>query len=292
MLDQGETLDWFNSMEIRLLAATSFVSAYLFIAHTLTHHNPYISLDMFRDRNFVIALLSIFTVGIILLSATTLLPPFMQNLLGYPVVDVGLLLAPRGIGTMFAMMLVGKLSGKLDVRITIFFGLLLTFYSLHAMSQFSTDITGWDIVYTNMIQGFGLAFVFVPLTTVAFSTLPPHFRNEGTSLFSLMRNIGSSIGISIIISKLSQNAQANHASLSEYINPFSEALQYAQGQHIASTDTTMGLIQLNAEVTRQAVTLSYLQDFRLMMWVVLITFPLVFFLKIVPAATPQEPVLE
>ncbi len=279
LLDKGESLNWFASLQIQLLGFISALSTYLFFAHIFTHDNPYINPNMFRDRNFTVAVVSIFTVGIILLSATTLLPPFMHNLMNFPVVDVGLLLAPRGVGTMFAMVLVGKLAGKIDIRLTIYFGLFLTIYSLWMMSQFTTDMTAWDVVIANVIQGFGLAFVFVPLTTVAFSTLAPHFRNEGTSLFSLMRNIGSSIGISIVISKLGQNAQANHAALSEFINPSSTALQYAQEAGIYSTHSTQGLMALNAEVSRQAITLAYLQDFRLMMWVVLVTFPLVFLLK-------------
>lgn len=285
LLDTGESAGWFKSLQIQLLTLSCALSFYLFLAHTFTYRTPYINPIMFRDRNFVLALLSIFIVGVVLLSATTLLPPYMQGLMGYPVVDVGLVLAPRGVATMFAMMLVGKLSGKVDVRYTITFGLILTFLSLRMMSEFTTEITASSIINSNILQGFGLAFVFVPLTTVAFSTLLPQFRNEGTALFSLMRNIGSSIGISIVISKLAQNTQANHAAFSEYITPFNQPLEYLTQQHILSTTTAEGLSQINAAVTQQAAGLAYLQDFRLMMWIVLLTLPLVFLLKSTPNKT-------
>ncbi|MFP5404901.1 MAG: DHA2 family efflux MFS transporter permease subunit [Gammaproteobacteria bacterium] len=279
MLDRGQSLDWFASGEIiaeTILAALFF---YLFIVHMFTVERPFIEPGLFADRNFSVGLVFIFVVGVILLATLALLPPFMQDLLGYPIVDIGYLLAPRGVGTMFAMITVGRLAGRVDLRWLIVAGLVLTSLSLWEMTGFNLDTTGWDIVKTGIVQGLGLGFLFVPLSTISFSTLAPHFRNEGTALFSLIRNIGSSIGISVVVTLLARNAQANHAAFSEYINPFNLALQHAVQSGVYNLATAPGLAAINGEVSRQAVMLAYLQDFRLMMWTALVAIPLVVFLR-------------
>ncbi len=288
MLDRGESLDWFASTEVAAEAMLAGLAIYLFVAHMFTHEHPFIEPGLFKDRNFSVGLLFIFIVGVILLATMALLPPFMQNLMGYPVVDVGYLLAPRGVGTMLAMITVGKLSGKVDVRYKIFLGLILTSLSLWEMTHFTTDIGGWDIVRTGVIQGLGLGFIFVPLSTITFSTLEPRYRNEGTALFSLMRNIGSSIGISVVITYLAQRTQANHAAFADYINPFNLALKQAVEAGAYNLTTPQGLAAINGEVTRQAATLAYLQDFRLMMWITLSAVPLIFLLR-TPAKQATQP---
>ncbi|HMN63384.1 MAG: DHA2 family efflux MFS transporter permease subunit [Burkholderiaceae bacterium] len=279
MLDRGGTLDWFASTEIVVEAMLAGLGLYLFVAHIFTHEHPFIEPALFRDRNFSVGLLFIFVVGMILLTTMTLLPPFLQSLLGYPVVDVGLLLAPRGIGTMISMFIVGRLSGRVDARLQLVLGLLLASFSQWEMTQFDLDITGWDVVRTGIVQGLGLGFLFVPLSTIAFSTLAPRLRTEGTALFSLVRNIGMSIGVSIVITKLSSNVQANHAGLAQFIEPFSFALRQAAASGVVDPGTPLGLSLLDAEVTRQAATLAYLQDFRMMTWVTLAALPLVLLLR-------------
>jgi DHA2 family multidrug resistance protein len=286
MLDRGGTLDWFASTEIVVEAMLAGLGLYLFVAHIFTHEHPFIEPALFRDRNFSVGLLFIFVVGMILLTTMTLLPPFLQGLLGYPVVDVGLLLAPRGIGTMISMFVVGRLSGRVDARLQLVLGLLLASFSQWEMTQFDLDITGWDVVRTGIVQGLGLGFLFVPLSTIAFSTLAPRLRTEGTALFSLVRNIGMSIGVSVVITKLSSNVQANHAGLAQFIEPFSFALRQAAASGAVDPGTPLGLSLLDAEVTRQAATLAYLQDFRMMTWVTLAALPLVLLLRGRPAARP------
>lgn len=278
-LDRGESLDWFNSTEIIIEGTLAVLCVYLFISHIATADHPFIDPAMFKDQNFSVGLIFIFIVGIILLATMALLPPFMQRLMGYPVIDVGLILAPRGMGTMVAMMIVGRLSGKVDARYQILIGLILTSYSLWLMTLFNTDISGSDLVYTGMLQGFGLGFIFIPLSTLTFATLPAQYRNDGTPLFSLLRNIGSSIGISIIMTKLAQNLQTNHATLANFLTPFNLNLIQANESGAIILDTSQGLTILNAEVTRQAALLAYLQDFRLMMWLVICAIPLLLFLK-------------
>ncbi|EHL29880.1 DHA2 family efflux MFS transporter permease subunit [Legionella drancourtii] len=278
-LDRGESLDWLNSHEIIIEGLITLICLYLFIVQIMTSRSPFIDPAMFKDRNFSVGLMFIFIIGIILLATMALMPPYMQSLLNYPVIDVGLLLAPRGIGTMTAMMIVGRLSGTVDARYQIFLGLMLTSYSLWLMTLFNTDISGHDIVASGIIQGLGLGFIFVPLSTLSFATLPSQYRNDGTSLFSLLRNIGSSIGISIVMTKLAQNTQINHAAYANFMTPFNLNLKHANELGVFNINSLNGLTALNAEVTRQATVLAYLQDFRFMMWLVLSALPLLFFLK-------------
>jgi DHA2 family multidrug resistance protein len=214
-----------------------------------------------------------------------LLPPYLQSLMGYPVIDVGLLLAPRGIGTMIAMVTVGRLSGKLDARYMIGFGLGLTCLSMWLMTLFTTDMPSRSIITSGVLQGFGLGFIFVPLSTLTFSTLQGHYRNEGTALFSLVRNIGSSIGISAVITYLAERTQINHAAFADYISPFSPAVSLGVGNGVLDLNSTLGLSTINAGVTGEAANLAYLQDFRLMMWITLAASPLIFILR----APPKRP---
>lgn len=285
-LDRGESLDWFNSDEIIIELVLAILFTYLFIVHVLTASKPFLEPAMFKDRNFSIGLIFIFIIGINLLASMALLPPFMHDLMGYPVFDIGLVLAPRGIGTMIAMTIVGKLSGRIDARYPIVFGLILTAYSLWLMTLFNSDISGNDIIYTGILQGFGLGFLFVPLSTLTFATLPAQYRSDGTPLFSLFRNIGSSIGISLVMSNLAQNIQSNHAAFATYITPFNLALKQASEAGIVHLNSIQGIASLNMEVTRQAMILAYLQDFKLMMWFVISAIPLVALLN--PSATPTS----
>ena len=278
MLDRGELKDWFSSPEIVVEAVLAGLCFYMFLVHMTTHPRPFLSPRLFRDRNFVTGLFLIFMVGIVLLATMALLPPFLQNLKGYPVITVGFALAPRGIGTMVAMLVVGRLVNKLDPRLLMLAGLGMTALSLHQMAGFNLDTDVWALTWTGVLQGFGLGFIFVPLSAVTFSTLEPSLRTEATGLFSLLRNLGSSIGISAVIMLLSRNTQINHAALSEYVTPFDPALR-AMLPNAWSLDTASGLAALNAEVTRQAATVAYLDDFRLMMGVTLLAIPLVFLLR-------------
>lgn len=279
MLDRGESLDWFASAEVVAEALLCVLALYLFTVHIFTHDHPFIEPGLLRDRNFALGLVFIFVVGIILLATMALLPPFLQGLMGYPIIDVGLLLAPRGLGTMAAMMLVGRLSGKVDPRALILLGLGLISFSLWRMSLFSLDTPGRDIVVTGITQGLGLGFIFVPLSTLTFSTLAPRYRNEATALYSLMRNIGSSIGISIVISYLAQRVQINHAAYADYIDASRLPLRLAVESGALELASPQGLARANQLLNQQAATLAYLQDFRLMMWITLAAVQLLLLLR-------------
>jgi len=279
MLDRGESLDWFRSPEVVIEACLACLAFYLFLAHILTFSNPFIEPSLFKDRNFSLGLVIIFVVGIILLATMALLPPFMQGLMGYPIIDIGFLLAPRGVGTMLAMVIVGKYSNRLDGRYLIATGLLLTALSLYMMTGFTSEIAGSAIVLTGVIQGFGLGFIFPPLTTITFTTLEARYRNDGTALFSLMRNLGSSIGISIVMAYLIEKTQTNHSIFADQIHIFSQPLQQAIQNKLIDIQSPEGLALINALVTKEAATLAYLQDFRLMMYISLAALPLILLLR-------------
>ena len=159
-------------------------------------------------------LVFIFVIGIILLASLALLPPMLSRIFGYPTITTGLVMAPRGVGTMISMLLVGRLVRMVDARLLVVAGLLLTALSLYNMTGFSPQMDDSPILISGIIQGLGLGLVFVPLSTVAFATLTPRFRTDAASLFSLVRNIGSSIGISVVTVLLTRNTQVNHAELS------------------------------------------------------------------------------
>ena len=289
MLDRGESLDWFMSPEVVIEACVSSLAFYLFIAHIFTFSNPFIDPHLFKDRNFSLGLVFIFVVGIILLATMALLPPFMQGLMGYPIIDIGFLLAPRGVGTMIAMMFVGKFANRFDGRYLIGTGLLLTALSLQLMTHFTAEVSGASIVTTGVIQGLGLGFIFPPLSTITFATLNPRFRNDGTALFSLMRNLGSSIGISMVITYLVEKTQTNHSIFADQIQLFSQPLQQAIQNKLVDVQTAEGLALINALVTKEAATLAYLQDFRLMMWITLAALPILLLLrKPAPPAKTME----
>lgn len=287
MLDRGELLDWFGSTEIIIEATVAALGFYLFLVQMATAEHPFLEPRLFKDRNFVISLFFIFIVGIILLATLALLPPFLQNLMGYPVVTTGLVLAPRGIGTMIAMLICGRLIGRIDSRLLIFIGLALAGFSLWEMADFTTGVSEWVLIQTGVVQGMGLGFLFVPLTALAFSTLAPALRTEAAGMFSLMRNIGSSIGVSVVTSLLTRYTQVNHEQLVRFASPYNPRMQAPWLPELWNPATAAGAAALNAEITRQASTIAYLVDFRLMMVVTLLAMPMVLLLRRGRTAGPQ-----
>jgi DHA2 family multidrug resistance protein len=277
MLDRGEQLEWFDSPEIMIEAACAGLAAYLFVVHNLTAERTFLDLRLFRDRNFVTGIIFIFVIGVILLATLALLAPFLQTLLGYPVLDAGILLAPRGIGTMVAMMMVGRLLSRVDARWLVALGIVLTALALWQMSRFSLDVTRTMLVSTGVIQGLGLGFIFIPMSVITFSSLPTDLRTSGTALFSLSRNIGSSIGISVMIFLLGQNTHKIHASLTEYIQPFREPMQHLPD--MLDPGAVTGRVMLDGLVTKQAVLVAFLDDFYIMFIIALLALPLVLLMR-------------
>ena len=279
MLDRGESLGWFDSVEVMLEAALAVLGFYTFIVHSLTVRDPFIDPRLFQDRNFTMGLILIFMVGVILLATLALLTPYLQHMMGYPIVTAGLVLGPRGVGTMAAMLIVGRLINRVDPRLLLMTGLVLSAWVLHEMAGYTPDVSRFQLVANGVVQGMGLGFMFVPLSTITFATLKPEFRTQGTALFSLSRSMGSAIGISLVIFMLGRNTQVAHADLAALVTPFNTALADPAVQHGWNLATEAGRLALNAEVTRQAAIIAYANDFRLMMVVALISMPLVFLLR-------------
>ncbi|HTM77495.1 MAG TPA: DHA2 family efflux MFS transporter permease subunit, partial [Devosia sp.] len=225
LLDRGQVVDWFNALEIWIYLLTSISGLWIFIVHCLTAEDPFIDLAMFKDRNYASALLFIFVVGITTFSGLALLPPLLQSLMGYPVIETGIVMAPRGVGTMVSMILVGRLVSRFDARLLVLGGLLLSAYSLYMMTGFSLEMDQSLIMFSGFLQGVGLGFVFVPLSTLAFITIKPQYRVDATSFFSLIRNVGSGVGISLVTAVLAQMVGVNTAELGERVNISSPEMQ-------------------------------------------------------------------
>ena len=284
-LDRGELKDWFNSSEIIIEAMMACVALYYFLAHSFTHKRPFLSPALFADRNFVTANIFIFLLGVVLFATLALIPPMLQNEMGYSVITSGLVTAPRGAGTMIGMMVVGRLVGRIDARIIMAAGLGLTAYSLWQMTNFDLLMNENLIVISGLIQGFGIGLVYVPLSTVAFGTLPAALRNEGTAFFNLLRNLGSAIGISVVEMLLTQNTQIMHATLAEHVTPYNLGNPAFLSSHI-DPDSLSGLAALNHMITNQASMIAYIDDYKLMMVLTIAVIPLLILLR--PPVRPQS----
>ncbi len=292
MLDRGQQLDWFSSTEILVEAAIAALAFYLFLVHTFTTDRAFIDPRMFADRNFTVGLMFIFLVGVILLGVLSLLTPYLQVLMNFPVFTAGLILAPRGIGTMLAMMIVGRIINRVDPRLLVLLGLVLTAIVLWQMTGYTPNVSQTTLVTNGVVQGAGLGFMFVPLSTITFATLTPEFRTQGTSLFSLLRNLGSSIGISFLSFLLERNTQTMHANLAERITPFNEALRQGGALHYWNMATLAGRTALNDEITRQSTVIAYNNDFRLMMLLAAGAIPFLLLLRRAKRGDATEAILE
>jgi MFS transporter, DHA2 family, multidrug resistance protein len=287
MLDRGEQLGWFDSSEIVLEGLTSAVAFYFFMAHSLTTTHPFISIAIFRDRNFVIGLMFMFITGMLLLATAALMAPFMQNVMGYPIVDAGWLLGSRGIGMVLAMTVAGRLLAILGPRPLLLVGLTASAVALYYSIDFAPDTQMRTIVWTSMLQGGGLGLMFVPLNTIALGTLPAALRTEGTAIWTLIRNLGSSIGVSVVIANLTNKTITMHARLTESVTPFNQALSDPAAATL-DTSTNTGLALLEQLVTQQATVIAYANDFKLMMVVTLLALPLILLIRTNVATAPPD----
>jgi DHA2 family multidrug resistance protein len=273
MLDRGQEQNWFQSNEIIIEAILSVCGFYFFLADALTSERPFIPLRIFSDWNFSIALIFMFIIGIILLATMALVTPYIQNLMGYPVLASGYLLGTRGIGTFFAMMVVGRLISKFDPRLLVFCGLTLATYTLWQMVYWTPDVSARTVAIVSIGQGVGLGLVFVPLNTIAFATLAPQVRTDGAALWTLIRNLGSSVGISLMIASLTNNISVYHSQLAEFINPFNNGLAMPDVYGKIST-VGRGLSAIEGMVSQQAAVIAYSNAFLTMTFVSLAAFPL------------------
>ena len=276
MLDRGGQLDWFESWEIITEACLAALGLYLFNVHSLTAKQPFLDPRLLAQRNFFLGLVFAFIYGFICTPPIVLMPSFLDQVRGYPIDMIGLLQAPRGIGLFVAMVIGGRITGRIDPRAPIVFGLLCLAFSSWEMSNWTADVGMWPLVWTNFMQGIGGGIILVPIQVIAFPALEPHRRTEATAVYSLVRNIGASIGVSGALALYVRTSSVMHAQLAEHVTPFNRALQ-AQGPQGWSMATTQALARLEREISLQSAVIGFTGDFRLFALVALAALPLLLF---------------
>jgi DHA2 family multidrug resistance protein len=281
LLDRGQQNDWFSSTETWVEAVVALIAATYFVAHTVMTpaRESFLDYRLLKNQNYVTGLLFIFIVGLVLYATRALTPTMLENLLGYPVATTGLVTAPAGIGTMLAMLIAGRIIGKVDLRLTLLVGFLVTAFALWQMTGYSLDLSETDIVWPGVIQGFGTGLVFVPLSAATFATLSPEMRAQGTSLYSLVRNIGSSIGISLVQTLLTRNTVIAHASLAERVTRGSSAWNNPAVAATFDAHNPAGAALLDGAVTQQAAMIGYIDDFWFMLFLTLLVIPLLLLIR-------------
>jgi DHA2 family multidrug resistance protein len=279
MLDRGEQKDWFGSSEIVVEAIIGAGSLYIFLVHIFTSKRPFVRPELFRERNFTAGVIMITVVGLTYYASLSLQPSFLQNLMNYPVVTAGLVMGPRGIGTMLSMIVVGRMVGRVDTRLLLSVGIAITAWSFYAMTGWTPDVSSATIVWVGIIQGAGLGFLFVPLSAVSLATLPSESRTDGAGFYNLARNVGSSVGISVVSALLTSVTQINHADIATHVNAVNRIFEDPAMSNYWNPTTAAGRAALDAVVTRQAEIIAYIDDYKLLMIATLAIFPFVFVFK-------------
>ncbi|MEO6579761.1 MAG: DHA2 family efflux MFS transporter permease subunit [Sphingomicrobium sp.] len=277
-LDRGQQEDWFDSAEIIIETGLSLGAFWMFVVHTFVGREPLFEKGMFADRNFATGLAFMAVTGVLLLAGLALLPPLLQNLYGYSVLQSGFLTAPRGVGTLISMLLAGRLTGKIDARLLVGLGVVLMGVSLWMMTGFALEQPSAPVIWSGIVQGLGLGLIFVPLQSLAFETLAPRLRTTAASLLNLARNVGGSVGISVVSSQLVRMTQVSHADMASGIGSEIPTTAVSLLQSIGVPGGA-ALAVLNAEVTRQAVFIAYLDDFKLMMIITFAVLPLLLLMR-------------
>src|SRR5207253_120806 len=279
-LDRGQQNDWFQSWETILELGIAIGAGWMFVIQMITSEHPLFDRSMFADRNFATGILFMAVTGVLLLAGLALLPPLLQVMYGYSVLQSGFLTAPRGVGTLISMLLAGRLVGKVDSRLLVGIGVTLMGISLHMMTGFAIDQPARPVIVSGVVQGLGLGLIFVPLQTLALETLAPRMRTTAAALLNLSRNIGGSVGISVVSAELVRMAQVSHADLSAHITE--QTIPTANATFIQTAIPTAGplaLAMINGEITRQALFIAYLDVFKLMMLVTFAVLPLLLLMK-------------
>jgi DHA2 family multidrug resistance protein len=285
LLDRGATQDWFQSAEVWAYAVTAAAALWIFVTQTMTAKHPFIEPRLLADRNFVTANIFGFFVGVLLFSTMALLPPMLQTLMNYPVMTSGLVMMPRGLGSLVATQVAGRLVGRVDTRIILAMGLSIGAFALMQMTHFDLSMNSRPVMVTGFFQGLGMGMLMIPLATVAFATMPGELRAEGSALFSLVRNLGSSVGISVMQALVTNHVQVMHESLAAHIVPSDPVVRAMLGANLKGAD----LETLNAQINQQATMVAYVDDFKLMFVITLLCLPMLLLMR-TPRRSGGEPI--
>jgi len=286
ILDRGNQDDWFSSQTLEVAAFVSVTSLLFFVIYTLTgKHHPLFDLRIFKDRNYLVASLIMTTIGIGFFGGMLLQSLFLQNFLGYPTFEAGLYMAPRGLASFLVMIFVGKFVGKIAPRNFILAGIFASIAGNYLMTHFTGDITASDLIVPMMLQGMGMGLIFVPISTLAFTTLPKETAAEAAGIYSLIRAVGSSFGIAILATYFSRSTQQSWSLLRGEITPYSEALRlYLSPLHLGAQDP-QGIAYAAKAVLHQAQNIGYIDSF----WFATMNFVLMLPLLLL-VRTPKKPI--
>ncbi len=278
MLDRGERNDWFASREIMIEAGLALSGLYVFVTHSLTASKPFLNPGLLRNRNFTLGLIIALIFGMLNFTPITLLPTLLQNLRDYPESIIGLILSARGVGTLAGFMIM-IFANRVDPRIPLACGLVLQAIAGWAMVHFSINLTTWGVIWTTALQGLGVGLIWVPLSIITLSTLPSKHLPDGTAMYHLLRNIGSSIYISLSIALVLRTSKISYAGLIENISPFNENLMLPWVSGAWGVGSQSQLMALSAETMRQATMIGYLNSFYLFAVTALVALPLVLMVR-------------
>ena len=280
MLDRGLRLDWFESWEIIIEASVAGLAFYMFLVHSLTAPRPFLNLRLLLNRNFSIGLIFGFLFGALFITPIVLFPPLLQDLRDFPESTIGLLLSSRGIGNWAGFLVVVQL--KNWPRFAVGIGFACHVIAGLGMAQLDMNMTLWDVAWTNCLQGFGTGIIFVPATMIAFSSMPNRDFAEASAVFHMLRNMGSSIFISISVTLVVTSTAANYAGFTEFGTLFNELFRYPGLAGIWNVEEREGLIRLSGEMHRQAAMIGYINAFYLYTITACLAFPLVLLVKTGP----------
>ena len=261
LLARGQREDWFDSMEITVEALVAAIAFYVLVIHTITARRPFVDRSLFSDSNYALGQIFIFTIGAVMFLPLLLQSLLMQQIAGYPPIETGYLLLPRGIGSVIGLLIMSQLRDKIDPRPIILFGLIFTALPAWYMSQWTVDVGTWDIAWPNFVQGCAASAIWTPLNRLVLSNLDKRAQDQGYALFYLNFDLGSAMGTSAIIGLHARHSQINHAYLSEFVNPFNELFRSNVGSGLWSITGSSGLAAIEQEITRQSTMIAYNNSF-------------------------------
>lgn len=278
ILDRGERAGWLDSTEIVIELGVVCAALYFFFVHTFTADRPFLRPVIFQDRNYTVGMIIIFIFGMLNFVPMVLFPPLLQELRGFPQSVIGMLLAARGAGTLTGFLIMA-FATRIDPRIPVFLGFSLQAFSGFVIAGFSIDLTGFDVAWTSYAQGLGVGLVWVPLNVIAFSTLKPGYVPDATAILHLIRNMGSSIFISICITVALRSAKVSYANLAEVVNPYNKIMDAPFLMGAWSLDSPAAIGAFSNEMARQSLMNGYLSAFYLFSFLAVSAIPLILLIR-------------